>query len=199
MAEILFPSGVELASEGWTLNEPAQVNRSGWTGTRKVVGLPGASLWSSTATIEGIATEDEEAGIRAFFVALRGMRNTFRLQAGCQQTDVTTATVRTGAGNSDTLPMENLPANATVLTAGKFLTVQLPSGHFRLVCLTLPLVTNGQGMGTAVFGPELGEIPVAGTAVELANPFALMAMTKPFSLQRADGLANFSIECEEAR
>ncbi|MFS0771033.1 hypothetical protein [Sphingomonas sp. 1P08PE] len=199
MAEILFPAGVELASEGWMLNEPAQVNRSGWTNTRKVVGLPGAGLWQATATIDGIATEDEEAVVRAFIIGLRGVRNTFRLRAGCSQTTVTTATVRTDAGNADTLPMQGLPANATVLKAGKFLTVKLPSGHFRLVCLTLPLVTNGQGQGTASFGPELGEIPAAGTAVELINPFAMMAMTQPIGWSRANGLTAFSFECEEAR
>jgi hypothetical protein len=200
MPEIAFPVGYDVVSEEWDIDVPAQVNRSGWTGTRKVIGLPGAPIWRATVALEPIATELSERALRAFLLKLKGVQNTFRLPAACSQTNAAGATVRTGANAGLTVPLQGLPANQTVLAEGQFLTVLLPSGHRRLVCLTADLNSNGVGQGTATFEPELGEVPAAGTAVELANPYALMALAAPRNgWSRENGVATFRFQAEEAR
>ena len=178
MAIIMPPAPLPLRGAKWRLPYPAQVNRSGWTGRRKVVGLPGAAMWTLTAEFSTRVGQDRAKPWRGFFAALHGPVNAFPVIA-CegQQTIAGNPAVRSGSGNATTVPLQGLPANQTVLVAGDFMTVSLPSGHKRLVCLTAPLVTNGQGQGTATFAPELGEIPAAGAAVEIQWPYGLMALT----------------------
>ncbi len=179
MAIIPTPARLPLRGLKWRCPEPAIVNRSGWTGTSKVVGLPGAGVWSASGEFRVIVGEENVLPWRAFFTALRGQRNSFRLIAieRARQTDVTAVTVRAGAGNADTLPLQGMPASVRVLRAGELMTVPLPSGHHRLVCLTEHLVADANGQAIARFGPELGEIPTAGTLVELREPFALVRQT----------------------
>ncbi|MES2289290.1 MAG: hypothetical protein V4530_06080 [Pseudomonadota bacterium] len=54
---------------------PAQVNRSAFTSRRKVVGLPGAEIWTAKATVESLATELDEREWRAFMMKMRGVEN----------------------------------------------------------------------------------------------------------------------------
>lgn len=178
MAIIVPPAPLPLRGAKWRVPFPAQVNRSGWTGRRKVVGLPGAAMWTLSAEFVTTIGEDRAKPWRGFFVSLNGPVNAFPVRASeRQQTAAANPTVRAGAGNSNTVPLQGLPANQTVLLSGDLMTVYLPSGHRRLVCLTAPLVSNGTGQGTATFGPELGETPVAGATVEIQRPFGLMALT----------------------
>lgn len=199
MALIAFPTGYDIVSEGWDIDVPAQWNRSGWTGRSKGVALPGASQWHCTVAFEPIPTEAQERALRAFTIASRGVVNHFRVPVACSQTIAANPQVRAGAGGGFTLPLEGLTPMSVALLAGQFLTVPLPSGHHRLVCLTADLATNGQGQATAVFGPDLGETPVAGVSVEIRDPYCPMRRTQPRAgWTRSEGVAVFQFDAEEA-
>ena len=73
MSEIAVPDYDDLLLDELDLASPAQVNRSQWTGTRKVVGMPGVELWTGKATIADLATEEAERPWRARQVANDGL------------------------------------------------------------------------------------------------------------------------------
>ncbi len=179
MAVIQPPARLPLRGIKWRCAEPAIVNRSGWTNTSKVVGLPGAGLWSATGTFVTIIGERAALRWRGFFTGLRGQRNSFPLVAieRPRQTEVANPSVAAGAGSADTLPLKGLPASTLILLTGELMTVPLPSGHERLVCLTADLVSNAAGNAIARFGPELSEIPAVDAVVEIREPFALVRQT----------------------
>jgi len=202
MAIIAAPAALPLRSVSWRLSTPAQINRSGWTSASKVVGLPGAALWTAKGQFVPVLGEAAARRWRGFFAALRGSVNSFRLHAGERaQVAGVSAQVDSGANAGRTLPLAGLPASATVLAAGDMVTVPLPSGHHRLVVLTAPLVSNGAGKGVASFEPELGEVPAQGTAVEVSRPYALMRLTSepPGWDVDAGQTYGFAFAAEEAR
>jgi hypothetical protein len=177
MAIIDPPSPFPLSNVDWRLRTPAQVNRSGWTGRAKIIGLPGAQIWLLTANFARISTLAKALPWRGFFLSLHGQAHKFPVRAVYEaQTAAANPTVRIGANAGNTLPLSGLPASATPLVSGMMMTVPLPSGHRRLVGLTADLVTNGAGQGTATFWPELDEVPQAGAAVEIRWPFGLMRL-----------------------
>lgn len=201
MAEVLLPSNIDaLTIDEYDVNAPAQVNRSGWTGTRKVIGLPGAEMWTAKITLDGIATEEEERLWRAFLFSLRGQANWFRLLFPCQQHAGDRPTVRSGATAGYSLPLQGLAASTTVLTAGQFLTVPLPSGRHRMVSLSAALNSNGSGQGTAYFEQQLTEVPSTGATVESKAPFMPAALAQSTAgLSLSQGVAGRSFDLEEAR
>lgn len=175
MAIIQPATPLPLAKVAWRLRTPEQQNRSGWTGKSKIIGLPGSQVWLCSGNMASITTQARALPLKAFFFALNGRRNSFPVRAvEQQQTTATNPTVRSGGNAGTTVPLQGLPANATVLLAGMMMTVFLPSGHRRLVGLSADLVSNGSGQGTATFWPELGEIPALGAAVEIQWPYGLM-------------------------
>lgn len=201
MAIITPPAPLPLRNVKWRAPFPSQVNRSGWTGRRKVIGLPGATVWTVSGEFVTIVSEVNAKQWRAFFMSLKGPLNSFPVRATeTQQTSATNPTVRTGATSGGTVPLQGLPGSATVLVAGDLMTVFLPSGHRRLVCLTAPLVTNGSGQGTATFEPALGEAPASGATVEIQHPYGLMALSsEPPGWDVAEGQTySFAIDAEEA-
>lgn len=179
MAVIQPPARLPLRGIKWRCAEPAIVNRSGWTNTSKVVGLPGAGLWSATGTFVTQIGERSALRWRGFFTALRGQRNSFPQIAieRASQTAIVNPRVAAGAGSADTLPLKGMPANTVVLLFGELMTVPLPSGHQRLVCLTRDLVSDAAGTAIAAFGPELSEVPALDAIVEIRAPFALVRQT----------------------
>lgn len=179
MAIITPPARLPLRELKWRCPEPAIVNRSGWTGTSKVVGLPGAGLWSATGTFVTQVGEESALRWRGFFLSLRGQRNSFPLVAieRARQTTIANPTVSTGATAGDRLPLEGLPANRLILRSGELMTVPLPSDHQRLVGLTADLISDANGRATASIAPELGEIPRFGVTVVIDVPFALVRQT----------------------
>ena len=198
MAEIPMPAG-DLEDVEIELDQNFQVNRSAWTGRRRVSGMPGAQKWYASAVVPDIATEDEERPWRAFLLSLRGPVHRFRFPVACSQQVGRNPTVRTGAAPFTTLPLQGLRPNATILHAGHYMTVPLPSGHHRLVMLTAPLVTNGSGQADAQFTPELTEAPTAGTVVEITDPYMHAALIDPRQgWKLSGGLSSFIIQAEEA-
>lgn len=198
MAEIPLPAG-DLEDIEIELDQNFQVNRSAWTGRRRVSGMPGAQKWYARAVVPGLSTEDEERPWRAFLLSLRGPVHKFRFPVACSQRNGSNPTVRSGAGPLTTLPLQGLPANAVALRAGQYLTVPLPSGHHRLVMLTTDLVANGSDQGTATFVPELMESPAQGVAVETINPYFMAALVSPRQgWKLSNGVSVFAIDAEEA-
>ena len=198
MAEIPMPPG-DLEDVQIELDQNFQVNRSIWTGSRRVSGMPGTQKWYASAVVPDISTEEQERPWRAFLLSLRGPVHRFRFPVACNQRAGSNPTVRIGATPFSTLPLQGLPANVTALSAGQFMTVPLPSGHHRLVMLTAPLVTNGQGLATATFVPELTGSPAAGTMVETINPYLHAALLSPRQGWKTNGgVSAFTIDAEEA-
>lgn len=199
MSEITVPNYDDLILDGLSLFSPAQVNRSIWTGARKVVGLSGAELWRGTATIDTLATEDAERPWRAFLFALRGQVNWFRWYLPCNTHIGPKPTVLTSA-TGYSLALTGMQASAMILRAGQFITVPLPSGKFRAVCLNADLYTDIYGSGTATFDQMLPEAPTVAAVVETANPWIAMSLTEAvqgFSYDQ--GVAGTSFGVEEAR
>jgi hypothetical protein len=199
MAEITVPFPDQLSLDGLTLDVPTQVNRSAWTGRRKVIGMPGTERWQGKTAIDLITTEAEERPWRAFLFALRGPANWFRWPLPCHSHIGPRPTVASGASNGYTLPLTGMQPNARILEAGQFMTVPLPSGHARAVVLTAPLRADGSGNGTAQFEPALNETPTLGATVETTDPFVPMALvdrTQGFSM--SDGVSGAAFDVEEA-
>ena len=200
MSQITVPNYDDMILTGLSLSAPAQVNRSKWTGARKVVGMPGIELWNGQITIDTQATEEAERPWRAFLFALRGPVNWFKWMLPCATHAGSKPTVASGASNGYALPLAGLSPSTTILKAGPFMTVPLPSGAYRTVCLTDDLVSNGSGTATASFVPALGEIPATGATVETKDPFiafSLVQSDQGFSY--GDGLAGTSFDVEENR
>ncbi len=199
-SEITIPLPDDLLLTNLALIAPAQVNRSEWTGRRKVIGGPGREYWRGTMAIEGIATEEEERQWRAFLFALDGPVNWLRWPLPCNRHIGPKPTVDSGASNGYTLPLTGMQPGTIILRAGQFMTVPLPSGHARAVCLTADLVTDASGEATAQFRPALGETPTLGATVETADPFIPMSLTaSDVGLALADGVSSASFEVEEAK
>lgn len=200
MAEITVPDYDELQVLELDFDEPAQQNRSGWTGTRKVVGLPGAGLWSGQVTVQDIATEEEERQWRGFIAGLKGVQNWFKVYLPCQSHIGPAPTVDTGAGNGYTLPLTGMSPSTRILETGQHMTVPLPSGHKRAVRLTADLVTDGAGKAVAQFAPALNEVPTLGATVETANPYVPVAATATRNpIPQSNGVSAFTMDVEESR
>lgn len=201
MAEIAIPDDVAdlVDFDQLDLDTPTQVNRSTWTGRRKVVGLAGAETWRGKVSLSLIATEDEERPVRGWLFALASPENHFRWPLPCNSHIGPRPTVASGASNGYTLPLTGGQPNARILRAGSFMTVPLPSGHARTVLLTADLRFDNSGNATAQFRPALNETPTLGATVETVEPYIPMAPVNPtMGLAMQDGVSGTSFDVEEA-
>lgn len=200
MTEIIVPDYNAMTITGLTPNFPSRVNRSAWTGKRKVVGLPGGENWTGSLIVPDIATELEERKWRAFLVALRGPQNWFKWFLPCQTHSGAKPLVNNTPAPGYELSLDGMTPSTTILTAGCFMTVPLPSGHKRLVCLTEDMVTNSSGQAIARFGPALGEIPANNVEVETKAPYIPLALTNTNTgLNYQDAIAGIELDVEEAK
>lgn len=126
---IPFPSVLRPISTGLSRTDPAQVNRSSWTGRSKVLILPTAEVWAARPVFRPLYRERDIRQARAFFSALRGPGNAFDLPV--LPTPQSKPPMLTGTWTNI--------ANMTTITA-------LGSGWFQL--------GSSGGDGTA-YGPEL--------------------------------------------
>lgn len=199
MTVITMPAGASWEKRKWTPPARSQVNRSGWTGARTVVRLPGAALWRVSATHFPLTTALTAEPWEAFLAALEGPTNHFFMPIACNQvaTNLRCGTVAQGA---ETAPMADMPASVTYMRAGQKLTFPLPSGGHQLVILTQPLVSNGSGTGTAHFRGAMREGVATGTTIECKNPFCEMAMIDDSQCgwDEDNGVFNLSFDAEEA-
>ncbi|MBD2842711.1 hypothetical protein [Erythrobacter rubeus] len=200
MAEIPFPTSANIVSMRLELDERQQVNRSEWTGRRKVTTVPGAQRWFAQFSTHTIHDPAARKDWRAFLIALQGEANTFRLPVASVQHAGANPLIRSaGATGGGIIPVEGLPVSSAFLDAGDYLTVPLPSGHQRLVMITADVVSNSSGHANIQVRPFLNEVPAAGAVVESVNPFALMALASSRNgwTQSRGGL-EFEIQVEEA-
>lgn len=199
MTEITLPDASELLVSGPKLSSPAQVNRSVWTGRRKVVGLAGTQTWRASVAIADIATEDAERPWRAFLFALEGPQNHFRLPLPCNCHIGPKPVVNAATDAGNTLPLDGMQPDTLILLAGSYITVPLPSGHARAVCLTADLRTNSSGQATAAFKPELGEVPADNAVIESTDPYIPMAPVEALmGFDTDQGVSGTAFEVEEA-
>ena len=200
MPEIAVPEPSAMRLDGLRLRSPSQRNRSLWTGASKAIGLAGAEFWTGAISVPDIATELQERAWRAFLWALGGPQNWFRVPLPCNQHPGSRPLVGAGAGSGYTLPLTGMAAGQTILRAGQFMTVPLPSGRFRAVCLTADLIANGSGNATAAFRPALTEAPTLGATVETLAPFVPFSpTTDDLGLTWAEGVGSFGFDVEEDR
>lgn len=200
MIEVVVPNYDELNIEQLDFDAPAQINRSAWTGGRKVVGLPGAALWRGKVSVDGLTTEMEERPWRAFLAKLNGVQNWFRAALPCQTHIGGVPTVAGGATAGRTLPLSGMSPSTIILSAGQHITVPLPIGLARAVRLTDDLVTDASGNAIAQFSPALNQVPAFGTAIETANPYVPVTSSDTrLSIITTDSVSSFSFDIEEAR
>lgn len=200
MAEVAFPTVANLVEVAWDIDVPMQRNVSGWTGTSKGVGLPGSTSWFATVRPHDVGDLDDKRALRLFLGQMKGQANWTRVPAPVPQQTAASNPVTRSAGRTAgfTVPLEGLPASATVLKAGDFITVPLPSGHFRMAMLTADLNSNGAGQGTATFDRELREVPAAAAPVEIREPFSAMRLSRSRNgWTDAYAVASYSFELEE--
>lgn len=199
MTEIALPDPAELLVSGPKLSSPAQVNRSVWTGRRKVIGLAGTQVWQASVAIADLATEEAERPWRAFLFGLEGPQNSFRLPLPCNQHIGPKPRVNAATTSGNTLPLDGMQPSTLILPAGSYMTVPLPSGHARAVCLIADLRTNASGQATATFAPELGEVPADNAVVETAAPYIPMSPTESLmGLDTSQGVSGTAFDVEEA-
>ena len=183
----------------WSRSVPAQSNRSGWTGRTKIILGPAVAAWQASITFETIATELEERTMRVFVESLDGIVETTNVPRACQQHIGPKPVIDTGATAGSTLPLTGMTPSTTILRAGQFMTVPLPSGHARLVMLTADLVTDSSGDADAAFKPTLGEIPTGGATVETVEPYCPMRSTEnEIAMPTRDGVTVVTLSMVEA-
>lgn len=190
MAVKTLPSGFKFRAIEWRLQQPAQVNRSGYTGARQVVGLPGGARWSASVEFAPFQNDAAVRAWRGFLAGLEGQVHTFYMPAVLADQHAganPTATVASGA-SSATL------SSSIGLQAGQYLTFTLSSGKRQMVVLTADMVG-----ALATFRPPLRE--AATGTVETLRPYAQVALTEDtvaWSPQPGGIYALGGIEVEEA-
>lgn len=202
MAIINPPAPLPLRSAKWRANVPAQVNRSGWTGKRKVVGQAGAFWWSMTGEFVPKIGQAKARDWRGWFLELEGPVHSFPVRAVEQaQTGIANPTIGSGSTDGFQVPLQGLPVSTAILPKYSMMTITLPSGHGRLVSLSNALVSDAAGKAIATFKQELTELPIMGAAVEIQWPYSIMALKSDFPPGWGvdpGQIYNFTIEAEEA-
>ncbi|MFZ2996290.1 hypothetical protein [Sphingobium sp.] len=157
----------------WRLRQPTQVNRSEFTGRRRVTILSAAPRWSAQVTMPPIQGEDNILPWRAFFVRLQGKAHSFRLIA-CErdQTSAGPITVKGGGQAGSSILTQGWGVAGEKLKAGHFATI-----NDQLLQLTAPVVANGAGEATLSFGPYIRFNPANAAPVEVRRPYALMSLS----------------------
>lgn len=176
MAIVPFPPGAEIKRIQWTLDRPAQVNRSGWTGARQVVTQPGSALWRASFELRPLIGQAAVLRWRAFLASLKGPINTFRLPA-VEASQVSVAGYAQGDQNVLTvIRLGGFPADGQPhVRAGHMLTV-----FDQLVIATqdaAPIVGAGDLRVVAFEPPLRRSLVLHATPVEVSRPTALVSMT----------------------
>lgn len=201
MALVQIPANARFTRRAWIPPARNQVNRSAWTGARKVLRLPGAAPWRVSANVMPMAREAETWPWKAFLAVLEGEANTFLMPFACSQTAAANPVVGAGGGTmgAETCPISGMPPNALYMQGGRALTFLLPTGKRQLVLLTQNLVADGAGNGVAHFRAALRAAPAAGAAIEARNPVCEMAMTDSnIGWDEDEGVYKIAFDAEEA-
>lgn len=193
MAVKTLPAPLPIRRIQWTLRQPHQVNRSGWTGRRQVLTTPGGSYWSCSAEFHQIRGQRDAQKWIAFFQSLEGQVHKFPVIAVEQrQHGWVNPTASAGSAGAKTL---TLSSGAARLVAGMKMTVPLADGTFQLVTLT----EDWSGT-TATFIPALRNNVATGQAIETVLPYAHVALTSDNFQYAVDPgqVYTFSFDADEA-
>ena len=172
MAIITLPSAVRIKRVDWTLDQPAQVNRSDWTKRRQVVTQPGPAIWSATADLVVAVGERAALAGEAFVIDLEGQVNSFRL-AACENDQLPRGfrTVIDGDGQyGRALRLRGGPTGFT-LARGHKITV-----NDQMVMVMADATFDADTRATVTFKPSLRLSPADGTYVECVLPTVLMSL-----------------------
>lgn len=201
MALVQMPAGAVFTKRDWTPPSQNQVNRSRWTGARKVLRLPGAGIWRVSAALKPISTEAEAWPWKAFLSVLEGEANTFPMPFACEQYPADGVTVKSGGvqGAAGAVRLQGIdPAGQLALRAGQGMTFEYPNGKRQLVVLTQPLVADSNGEAVAFFRSNMRQDAPPGTRVEVRNPYAEMSMASPVPIVENEGIYTVAFDAEEA-
>lgn len=194
MAVVALPAAMPIRSIKWSLTQPHQVNRSGWTGRRQVLTTPGGALWTCSAELVPIIGQANAKKWRAFFNALEGQLHTFPMTAvEASQHGGANPTVVSGSAGASTVTLSSSPP---ALVAGDFLSIKLVDGTWQLVILTAPISGT-----TATFKPQLRNTAATGVgSCESVLPFAHVALRQSAWEYAVDPgqVYTFAFEAEEA-
>ena len=164
MAVIPFPASVMISRIEWSLDRPANVNVSPYTGFRHVGSSPWHGKWGATVELSPMGIEDNRDW-RAFLFSLRGQLNSFRLPASAERAQNSNSGVVLAAAAAQGATNIFVTGAATPLVPGQFITIA------------------NQLLGvTFVYGetlwvePPLRAAAFAGTPVETSRPFAMVSM-----------------------
>jgi hypothetical protein len=192
MSNITLPAtlAAKIKSRGYSMSTPAQANRSGWTGSTRIIILPGAENHKFSLTFDPLATETAIREARAFFYALRGIANTFDLPyLPTPQTGPNTTVSSGGAAGATTVTV----ASAAGILPGMPISIVLPSGHKRLV------VVISKAGNVLTFAPAMTENAAVGAPVEVLNPVCRVRLQDPmFNYTDDMGIGGFAVDVEEA-
>lgn len=172
MAIITLPPAVRIKRVEWTVDQPAQVNRSAWTKRRQVVTQPGPALITATADLVVAIGEASALAAEAFIVDLEGPVNSFRLR-GSERDQAPAGSVAyvNGAGQSGrSLTLKGGPAGLTLKRGMKI------GSYDQMVFLMADTTFAADGTATATFKPSLRLSPADGSPVEIRQPTVLVSL-----------------------
>ena len=191
MAIITLPAGYEFDRLDWRPDPSAQVNRSQWNRSRRVLDLDNGCMVASVA-IE-VSTEDEARLWRSFHSKLRGAANTFRLPATmCPQETGSITMAATAAAGSTLISTTGWGGASAPLKEGQYITV-----NDQLLVLTADVPASGSSR-TLSIDPPLRAQATAGTPVEITNPTGLVFIPGGEAPQTINGVTTWVFEAEEA-
>lgn len=149
----------------WSLDRPAQVNTSEWTGKRTAVAEPWHGKWRARAELAAVQGEAGVRALRAFLVSTKGVLATFRLYATIEAQNANSGVTVSSTAAAGATTMAITGASTTLL-AGQFVTV-----NGQLLCLTA-----NQSGSNITFEPPLRVQATSSTKVVTSRPYALVAM-----------------------
>lgn len=178
MAIIPVPSAMKIREASWRLTSPSQANHSAYTGRRKVLADPWHSRWTAQIQLAPLTAADMRL-LRSFAAQLRGVVNTFRLEAVEEAQTVLAPGAITASGATAALSRTMLTAGWTASTAAVAKAGMLFTVNDQLCVLTADANSGADGLATLAFEPPLRAAVAGGAAVEVRLPTALVALTTP--------------------
>lgn len=174
MSIITWPAGVGIRRAQWAIDEPAQVNRSEFTGRRQVVFLSGAPRWRVSVEFAPLIGQSAILALRAFLLDLNGQANTFKLVAVEAAQISPVFPLVNGAGQTGyALITDGWGSDGLKLLRGQFVTV-----NDQLLMLSADVTSSG-GAATLSFSTALRVSPADNAVLTVDLPYALLALSAP--------------------
>lgn len=193
---ITMPPAPVAASIDWSIDVPAQVNRSEFTGDRKIALLPQKPRWRARVTLPAIVGEPNVLAWRAFVVDLDGVANKFRLIA-CERPQITgvTVTVKGGGQRGYSVVTKGWGAPGIKLLRGQFVTI-----GDQLLMLMAPVIADANGEALLKVKAYLRVSPANDAPIEVTRPYAVVSSTDQENGWGVGIGQNYAIsfDCEEA-